>query len=252
MLRIGNIIAAIAWGAGTAGMTLFSEPACAGPPYISDDPEPTDYQHYEIYAYTDGTTTRGGTAGEAGIDFNYGAAPDLQLTAVVPLDYESLADTPASTGLGNVQLAAKYRFLHQESVGFDVSVFPRVFLPSGTPYAGTRHASLFVPMWIEKDWDKWSAFGGGGCELNRDANSRNFCQVGWVLARQVLPDLQLGAEIVHQTADVQGGRATTGVGVGVIYDLSETYHLMGYAGPGIQNAAENNQCSWYAAVLFTF
>jgi hypothetical protein len=238
--------------AGAAYLTLCSVPAHAGPPYISDDPEPTAYQHYEIYAYTDGTTERGATAGEAGIDFNYGAAPDLQLTAVAPIGYESPADMPATTGLGNVQFAAKYRFLHQDGFGFDVSVFPRVFLPSGSPYAGTRHASLFLPVWVGRDWEKWSMFGGGGCTLNRNGASRNFCQVGWVLARQVLPDLQFGAEIVHQTADEKAGNQTTGIGAGIIYDLSDTYHLMSYVGPGIQNAARNDECAWYAAVQFTF
>jgi hypothetical protein len=130
-------------------------------------------------------------------------------------------------------------------------VFPRVFLPSGTPYAGTRHASLFLPLWIERDWGKWSTFGGGGCELNRNGDSRDFCQIGWVLARQVTPDLQLGTEIVHQTADTKRGTPTTGMVAGVIYDLSKSYHLMGYVGPGIQNA-QNDQCAWYAAVQFTF
>lgn len=235
-----------------AYVVLGSAPAGAGPPYISDDPEPTDYQHYEIYSYTDGTKVRSGVAGEAGIDFNYGAAPDLQLTAVVPLGYESSANAPTTTSLGNVQFAVKYSFMHQDGFGFDVSVFPRVFLPSGTPYAGTRHASLFLPVWIEKDWGKWSTFGGGGCEMNRDGESRNFCQVGWVLARQILPDSQLGAELVHQTPGTKDGSPTTGVGAGVIYDVNETYHLMGYVGPGIQNAAQNDPCAWYAAVQFTF
>jgi hypothetical protein len=227
-------------------------PAFAGPPYISDDPETTDYQHFEIYTYTIGTTTHDGSAREAGIDFNYGAGPNLQLTAVVPLGYESPADAPGSTGLGNIELAVKYRFLRQDDVGFDVSLFPRVFLPSGTPYAGTRYTSLFLPVWVEKDWGKWSTFGGGGCELNRGGDSRNFCQMGWVLARQVLPDLQIGLEIAHQTADTKAGVATTSVGAGITYDINEHYHLMAYAGPGIQNAAENDQCSWYAAVQFTF
>ena len=56
----------------------------AGPPYLTDDPEPTDYQHFEIYTFTEGTATRDGTSGEGGIDFNYGGAPNLQLTATVP------------------------------------------------------------------------------------------------------------------------------------------------------------------------
>jgi hypothetical protein len=32
--------------------------AFAGPPYHTDDPEPTDYQHYEIYAFTNGITNQ--------------------------------------------------------------------------------------------------------------------------------------------------------------------------------------------------
>jgi hypothetical protein len=64
--------------------------AKAGLPCISDDPGPTDYGHFEIYAFADGAVTHDGAGGESGVDFNYGAAPDLQLTAVLPLAYVSL------------------------------------------------------------------------------------------------------------------------------------------------------------------
>jgi hypothetical protein len=64
--------------------------------------------------------------------------------------------------------------------------------------------------------------------------------------------LQLGAELVHQTAVVKGGRAATGLGAGFRYDLSDTYHLMGSFGPGLQNAAQTSQYAWYAAILSTF
>ena len=69
---------------GAAGVVLLAAPAFAGPPFVTDDPQPTDFGHYEIYAFTAGTATRGDIGGTAGIDFNYGAAPDLQLTAVIP------------------------------------------------------------------------------------------------------------------------------------------------------------------------
>ena len=62
-------------------------PAMAGPPYLTDDPEPTDYKHFEIYNFTNGTATRANTSGEAGIDINYGGAPNLQLTATLPAAY---------------------------------------------------------------------------------------------------------------------------------------------------------------------
>jgi hypothetical protein len=64
--------------------------AIAGPPYLTDDPEPTDYGHFEIYTFNSGMVSRGDTSGETGIDFNYGGAPNLQLTATIPL-WERLA-----------------------------------------------------------------------------------------------------------------------------------------------------------------
>jgi hypothetical protein len=226
--------------------------ALAGPPYVTDDPEPTDYGHFEIYAFTGGTNTRDGTGGEAGIDFNYGGAPDLQLTMVLPAEYDSPAQGPAVAGLGNVELAAKYRFLHQEDFGWDVAIFPRIFLPSASPLVGDRHGSLLLPIWVGRDFGKWSTFGGGGCALNNGGGSQDYCLMGWALTRAFTPALHVGAEIYHQTADTRGGRATTGINVGATYDLSENFHLMATFGPGIQNAAETNRYSWYTAILFTF
>jgi hypothetical protein len=46
--------------------------------------------HFEIYTFNNATTTRAGTAGASGIDFNYGAAPDLQLTATLPAGFDRL------------------------------------------------------------------------------------------------------------------------------------------------------------------
>jgi hypothetical protein len=226
--------------------------AWAGPPYVTDDPEPTDPRHYEIYLFTQGTNLRGGTGTQTGMDFNYGGMDDLQLTAVVPVAYVSPAMGSNAAGLGNVELAAKYRFLRQSDVGWDVAAFPGVFLPSSSAQVGERHASVVLPIWLEKDWDDWSTFGGGGCTIDRGGDSRDFCLVGWALVRQILPDLQIGAEIVHQTPDVRGGRQMTGVGAGLRYDINDTYHLLAYAGPGLQNAATTDRYSWYASVLFTF
>jgi hypothetical protein len=236
-----------------ASLFLMIAPAAnAGPPYLSDDAEPTDYEHYEIYAFANGTVGSNGSGGEAGIDFNYGAAPDLQLTAVLPAGYAHPSGGTMAVDLGNIELAAKYRVLHQDDFGLDVAVFPRVFLPAGSAAVGERHASFLLPIWVEKDWGKLSSFGGGGCVLNRGGASRNFCLLGWTMTYQLLPKLQLGGEVFHQTAGTAGSRAKTVVGAGVKYDLSDNYHLLGYIGPTVQNAAETDRYTWYASVLFTF
>lgn len=237
------------WGTLVLGTVT---PAMAGPPYLSDDPEPTDYQHFEIYTFTNGSATRVGTSGEGGIDFNYGGAPNLQLTATVPAGYSIPSSGPSALNLGNVELAAKYRFLTQQNFGLDVAIFPRAFLPSASPVVGEQHASFLFPLWLEKDWGQWSAFGGGGCEINRGGDSEDFCLMGAVVTRQFTAKLQLGFEIFHQTPDTQGGLPTTSLGVGLRYDLNDNFHLLGYLGRGIQNVEQTDQFNWYTSILFTF
>ena|ERR1700676_4935194 len=100
-----------AWPIGFVLLVALARPTFAGPPYVSDDPVPTDYKHFEIYTFNSGTTTQGGSSGATGIDFNYGAAPDLQLTATLPAGFDRPAGGKPSISLSNVELAAKYRFL---------------------------------------------------------------------------------------------------------------------------------------------
>jgi hypothetical protein len=66
---------------GTVLLGAAISPATAGSPYMTDDPEPADYQHFEIYAFTNGMADGRDSSGEAGIDFNYGAAPNLRSAA---------------------------------------------------------------------------------------------------------------------------------------------------------------------------
>lgn len=235
-------------GPGAIVLMLASTPAWAGPPYLSDDPEPTAAGHFEIYAFGTGVQSPDGMAGESGIDFNYGGAPDLQLTAVLPLAY----DAGGRTGLGNVELAAKYKFLHQDDAGIDLAVFPRLFLPSATRALGDDHPAYFLPLWAEKDFGPWSFFGGGGCTLNRGGASQDFCEGGMAVTREILDGLRLGLELYHAGADTRGGKVATSLGGGLTYDLGETYHLLAYWGPGLENRAETGRYNWYAAWLFTF
>ena len=235
-----------------ASFVLLASPAFAGPPYVTDDPEPTDLGKFEIYLFAGGSSAMDGSGGAGGIDFNYGAASDLQLTAVLPLAWDNPNGGPAAASLGNIELAAKYKFLHQEDFGVDVAFFPRVFLPAGSAAVGERHVSLLLPLWIGRSWGAWSTFGGGGCTLNHGGGSQNFCQLGWTVTDQIAPRLQIGVEVYHQTADSIGGRASTGVGLGAVYDLNQNFHLLASLGRGVQNTDATNRVSWYTALLLTF
>jgi hypothetical protein len=229
-----------------------STPALAGPPYIADDPEPTDFRHYEIYLFATGESNRGGRTGAAGIDFNYGGEPDLQLTAVLPVVDDHASGERARTGIGNIELAAKYRFVHQKETGWDVAIFPRLFLRSASRSVGEPHTTVLLPLWVEKDWPGWSTFGGGGWFYHRGGEAQDFYLVAWALAHQFTNRLQLGAEVQHQTPDTRGGKTSTGIGVGMRYDLDDRWHWLAYAAPGVQNAPETARYAWFTSILFTY
>lgn len=234
--------------AGCILVGLFRAAAWAGPPYLTDDPVPTDFRHYEIYAFGAGTLTPGGADSELGIDFNYGAAPNLQLTFEMP--FASAAT--GATGLGNIVLAAKYRFLTQEGIGLDVAFFPHLILPSVSSLVGDRQMSLFLPIWAQRDFGAWNIFGGGGCTLNHTRFSNNFCEAGLAVTRKVTEELRLGAEIFHSGAEEPGGKPSTALGFGLTWDMDGNHHFLAYWGPNLFHRTENGRSNFYAALLFTF
>jgi len=83
-------------------------------------------------------------------------------------------------------------------------------------------------------------------------SSQSFCEAGGVVTYQLLPKLQLGVELFHQTAEGNGTPATSSIGIGARYDINDTFHLLGYIRRGIENVDTTDQYSWYASVLFTF
>ena len=230
---------------------LCAAPALAGPPFVTDDPQPTDTGHWEIYNFALGSHIAGETDGAAGFDINYGGAKDLQLTAVLPLNYQT--GTGGTVGLGNIELAAKYKFLHQAdgSILPDVAFFPRAFVPTAGRRFGTRRLSLLLPLWAQKDFGPWSLFGGGGYTINPGAGNRDYWQSGLALTRTVTPRLSLGAEITYQGPDAAGARSTTALGAGGIFHVAGPFSLLFSGGPVFEHRGGTG-VDFYAALGLSF
>ena len=226
-------------------------PAAAGPPYVTDDPEPTRTGGWENYVYATGTDTPGETAGQGGIELNYGAAKNLQLSASLPLDYD--ARRKLRIGAGDLDLGAKYRFLHPSEGGWlpDAAVFPSISLPTAARGFDTGHPTLFLPIWLQKDRGKWSTFGGGGYTVSPGRGQRDSVLVGWALTRSFSKRLNLGVEIYHQTPTAAGGSALTNVGVGANYQLTKHWGLLATGGPGLQAPSRSGTSAVYASLQFT-
>ena len=62
--------------------------AWAGPPFLTDDPEPTETGHWEIYGPFAESEGKGADfQGAVGTEINYGAAPGVQITLELPMAY---------------------------------------------------------------------------------------------------------------------------------------------------------------------
>src|SRR3954447_18165599 len=74
--------------AGLLAAGMLTAPAFADPPFRTDDPVPTDFQHFEIYLFSEGEKATDGWAGTLpGLEVNYGALPNLQLSVAVGQGY---------------------------------------------------------------------------------------------------------------------------------------------------------------------
>lgn len=205
--------------------------AWAGPPFLTDDPEPTDTGHWEIYAPALETSGKGRTyEGSVGAEINYGAAPDVQVTVGLPVSYAHDAGG-FETGRGDLELSIKYRFFHDEAAGLSIAAFPGVTLPTASHGLGAGKVTALLPIWLQKDAGPWSLFGGGGYAINPGAGNRNYWTGGVALSRQVSKRLLLGVEADRQGADTDGGRASTSLGVGAILQLKAPFRILGSAGP---------------------
>ena len=243
--------------AGLLAAGMLTAPAFAGPPFRTDDPVPTDFQHFEIYLFSEGEKAIDGWTGTLpGLEVNYGALPNLQLSVTVGQGYAAPVEGRTSFAFEDVLLGAKYRFITPgEDDWFpQVAFYPAVLVPTGNQKFGfsSGHVQYFLPLWLQKDFGLWTVYGGGGYWINPGAGNKNYGFTGVAVWRKIGEQLSIGAEIFHETLPSTGAKDSTGFNVGAIYDFSENWHLLGSAGTGLRNRPETNQFSYYLGVLLTF
>jgi hypothetical protein len=246
-----------------AGLNLIlAARAFAGPPFLTDDPEPVDYQHWEINFFSAGGHVQGETSGAApGLEVNYGMLPEVQLHIIMPVAYDKISGGALHYGYGDTELGVKYRFIDPGTNDWwpQVAVFPLLEVPTGDVNKGlgaTGEAREFLPIWLQKDFGKWTTYGGGGYWNNPGDGNNNYWFVGWLLQRKITDKLTLGGELFHQTADTiittPTNEGSTGFNLGGTYDFNDNYHLLFSAGRGIQNAETSNLFSYYVAFQWAF
>ncbi len=177
----------------------------AGPPFLTDDPEPVDYQHWEFYLFGlgDHTSVNDYNIGGPAVELNYGVLPDTQLHLIVPMATVGAEGAPPEIGLGDTEFGIKYRFVHETDRWPQIGIFPMAELPTGDADRGLGNGRTWfrLPLWLQKSWGPWTTYGGGGAVLNSAPGQRNYPFGGWLVQRDFGPHLTLGGELWAQGQD---------------------------------------------------
>src|SRR5581483_8997399 len=187
-----------------AGLILrFPVSVWAGPPFETDDPEPTELHHWEIYLGTTAVQTPGDLTGAAPfLACSYGALADTQLSFSHQLSFNA-SHAGTTVGYGDISLSLKYRFWHEEKGTPQAAVFPQINIPTGdvSKGLGSGQVQFFLPLWFQKSWGPWTSFGGGGYWINPGSGNKNWTFIGWDLQRDISSRFTIGGELFYHSAN---------------------------------------------------
>ncbi len=214
-------------------LLVWASAALAGPPYVTDDPEPVDYQHWEFYVASQNVKAADGWSGTAPhFEVNYGVLPEVQLHLIGPMAYDRPTGGEWHYGYGDTELGVKYRFVPETDWRPQVGVFPMLELPTGNSGndLGSGHVEAFLPVWLQKSFGPWTVYGGAGYGINPGVGNRDWTYVGAVAQYHLAENVLVGAELYHRTRTEVGGDPDTAFNLGTVLDLTENHHLLFSAG----------------------
>ena len=223
----------------------------AGPPFVTDDPEPVDYQHWEFYIASQDSQLGGDWSGTAPhFEINYGAAPDLQLHLIAPLGYDSPPTGAAHYGLADLEIGAKYRLCKKTTgcLGWG-------FFHANCPRAArtTRLAMAICRPSCGSGFKRAGGLGRSTVAVITASIPSVAIKIGAFSVpceKQVLPNVLIGAEVFHQTVyQTDFPNVGTAFNIGMVINFNEHQHLLFSAGRSIDGPI-GFQC--YVAYQFTF
>jgi hypothetical protein len=201
----------------------------AGPPFRTDDPEPVEYMHWEVYLASQGSLNRDEISLTAPqIEINYGIFPNIQLHLIAPFQLEKPEGKHSHYGYADTEFGTKIRFIQETNLCPQIGFFPLVLLPTGNKNKGlgSGEAQAFIPIWFQKDFEPWLTYGGGGYQFNPGSGNKNYWFIGWELQRELSEYITIGLELFYQTPDEIDGKSKVGFNVGTIVNFSLIHHIL--------------------------
>ena len=228
--------------------------AQGGPPMITDDPGtpgPGKWENNVAIAFEHRSDE---TAYDLpAIDLNYGVGEHIQLTLQTAPVLLKRNDHGPIGGLGGTEAALKWRFLDQETSGFDMSMFPRVIfnvtqssVRRGLAEDGTRFQ---IPFQIAKTYGRWhtdAEFGPRASTIGRSE-----WLYGIVAGYDVAKPTMLIAEL-HGTSRMNFTRDVLTLNVGLRHEFTENYILILSMGHELRSPDQPTALIGYFGMQFVY
>ena len=224
--------------------------AQAGPPMITNDPDTPGAGVWEI-----NTAATGGRSREAwdfaapDVDVNLGVGDRVQLSAHGAWQHMRADGAPWSSGWGDIELGARWRFLDDETDGVSMAVQP-LWIKNWSSSARRRglaseHAEYVLPVQIAHDFGTWA----GDVEIARHfvASEADAWQVGALVERACFRSSECLAEIVTEHTNGESTRTTLNIGGRV--PLTRTLKLLGSIGSEL-SGDDRQQLVFYLGVQY--
>ena len=202
--------------------------AQGGPPMITDDPStpgPGKWENNIAIAFEQRSDAT--LYDLPAIDLNYGVGQRIQLTLETAPVLLKRSDHGPIGGLGGTEAAVKWRFLDEESSGFDMSMFPRIIFNiqqssarRGLAEDGTRFQ---IPFQIAKTFGRFhgdAEFGPVGISVGRSE-----WLYGMVGGFDVAKPTMLMAEL-HGTSRMNFSQQILTLNFGLRHEVTETRILI--------------------------
>jgi hypothetical protein len=210
------------------GLLLTISSVQAGPPFVTDDPEPPPPGGWEINVPFIIERSSGKTEMDAPLfDLNYGV-PSVQLKLEFPISIVHEDGSGTSAGAGDLLLGVKWRFYNNEKSHVQLGIYPQVLVPTGDPARdlGEGRTAFVFPLLAQQNWDKWTLYGNVGFWWQTATEEQNYIYAGAVLEREFNERLTLGVELFGNSPKERGSRSDVAFHVGGTWKLTEHLNLL--------------------------
>jgi hypothetical protein len=222
----------------------------AGPPFDTDDPEPVEFKHWEYYissinGYQSGTWS--GTAPH--FEINYGVIPNVQIHLLLPINYNFPVHQRADFGYADTEFGIKFRLVQETDNTPQIGTFPIVEIPTvkNSEFSDGK-TKIFLPVWLQKSWGKFTTYGGAGYWFNTGTGNKNWIFSGWELQYDFSSIVMIGGELYYHTAVEKSGKAGAGFNLGGSINPTEKFHFIFSLGRTFTN---DNAYTSYLGLLWT-